>query len=50
MDKQLQILRRNFEATDQRAMESCETSGHAVSNHFRSVTKLIGLNSYYAVR
>ncbi|MDP2760283.1 MAG: hypothetical protein Q8O64_07745 [Sideroxyarcus sp.] len=25
----------------QRAMESCEASGHAASDHFRGVTKLI---------
>lgn len=33
MDKQLQILHRNFEASAQHGMESCEAYGHAVSNH-----------------
>ena len=41
MDKQLQILHRNFEATAQRAMESCATSGHGASDHFRGVTKMV---------
>jgi len=31
----------NFQTAIQRAMESCESSGHAVSDHFRGVTKLI---------
>ena len=31
----------NFQTAIQRAMESCETSGHAASDHFRGVTKLI---------
>lgn len=31
----------NFQTAIQRAMESCEASGHAVSDHFRGVTKLI---------
>ena len=41
MDKQLQVLQHNLEAAVQRAMESCVASGHAVSDHFRGVTKLI---------
>ncbi len=31
----------NFQTAIQRAMESCEASGHAVPDHFRGVTKLI---------
>lgn len=31
----------NFQTAIQRAMESCEASGHGVSDHFRGVTKLI---------
>lgn len=31
----------NFQTAIQRAMESCEMAGHAVSDHFRGVTKLI---------
>lgn len=31
----------NFQTAIQRAVESCEASGHAVSDHFRGVTKLI---------
>lgn len=31
----------NFQTAIQRAMESCEASGHTVSDHFRGVTKLI---------
>lgn len=31
----------NFQTAIQRAMQSCEASGHAVSDHFRGVTKLI---------
>ena len=31
----------NFEKAIKRAMESCETSGIAVSDHFRDVTKMI---------
>ena len=41
MDKQLQILHRNLEEIAQRAMESCAASGHAISDLFRGVTKLI---------
>lgn len=33
----------NFDKTIQRSMESCKTSGIAVSNHFREVTKMIML-------
>jgi DNA-damage-inducible protein D len=31
----------NFQTAIQRAMQSCEASGHAVPDHFRGVTKLI---------
>ena len=31
----------NFQTAIERAMDSCEASGHAVSDHFRGVTKLI---------
>ncbi len=31
----------NFQTAIQRAMQSCEASGHAASDHFRGVTKLI---------
>ncbi len=31
----------NFQTAIQRAIESCEASGHAASDHFRGVTKLI---------
>ncbi|MXS82507.1 DNA damage-inducible protein D [Nitrosomonas oligotropha] len=31
----------NFQTAIQRAMESCEASGHAILDHFRGVTKLI---------
>jgi len=31
----------NFQTAIQRAMQSCETSGNVVSDHFRGVTKLI---------
>lgn len=41
MDKQLQALQHNLEAVVQRAMESCKASGHAASDQFRGVTKLI---------
>ncbi len=33
----------NFQTAIQRAMESCEASGHAASDHFRGVTKMIEL-------
>lgn len=33
----------NFQTAIQRAMESCVASGHAVSDHFRGVTKMIEL-------
>lgn len=33
----------NFQTAIQRAMESCEASSHAVSDHFRGVTKMIVL-------
>ncbi|MBL8086261.1 MAG: DNA damage-inducible protein D, partial [Candidatus Obscuribacter sp.] len=35
----------NFQTAIQRAMESCEASGHAASDHFRGVTKMVGLGS-----
>jgi DNA-damage-inducible protein D len=31
----------NFQTAIQRAMESCEASGHAASDHFRGITKMI---------
>ncbi|MFA7239749.1 MAG: DNA damage-inducible protein D [Sulfuricellaceae bacterium] len=42
LQEQLGYVRwENFQTAIQRAMESCETTGHAVSDHFRGVTKLI---------
>jgi hypothetical protein len=41
MDKQLQALHHNLESSVQRAMQTCEASGHAVLDQFRGVTKLI---------
>jgi len=38
---QRQTLRRNCVATAQRAMDSCKTSGHLASDHFRGVTKMV---------
>lgn len=35
----------NFEKAIKRSMESCETSGIAVSDHFREVTKMVQLGS-----
>ncbi len=35
----------NFQTAIQRAMESCEASGHEVSDHFRGVTKMVELGS-----
>ncbi|SEF48882.1 DNA damage-inducible protein D [Nitrosomonas ureae] len=35
----------NFQTAIQRAMESCEASGHEASDHFRGVTKMVGLGS-----
>ena len=35
----------NFENAIKRAMESCETSGIAISDHFREVTKMVQLGS-----
>lgn len=35
----------NFEKTITRAMESCETSGIEVADHFRKVTKMVSLGS-----
>lgn len=35
----------NFQTAIKRAMESCEASGHAASDHFRGVTKMVELGS-----
>lgn len=35
----------NFQTAIQRAMESCEASGHGASDHFRGVTKMVELGS-----
>lgn len=35
----------NFQTAIQRAMESCEASGHTTSDHFRGVTKMVELGS-----
>lgn len=35
----------NFDKAIQRAMDSCETSGIEVENHFREVTKMVALGS-----
>lgn len=35
----------NFQTAIQRAMESCAASGHAASDHFRGVTKMVDLGS-----
>jgi len=35
----------NFQTAISRAMESCEASGHDVSDHFRGVTKMVELGS-----
>ena len=35
----------NFQTAIQRAMESCEASGHTASDHFRGVTKMVELGS-----
>ena len=35
----------NFQTAIERAVESCEASGHAASDHFRGVTKMVGLGS-----
>ena len=35
----------NFQTAIQRAMQSCEASGHAVTDHFRGVTKMVELGS-----
>lgn len=35
----------NFQTAIQRAMESCEAAGHAASDHFRGVTKMVELGS-----
>lgn len=35
----------NFQTASQRAMQSCEASGHVVTDHFRGVTKMVELGS-----
>lgn len=35
----------NFDKTISRAMDSCETSGIEVSDHFREITKMVSLGS-----
>ena len=35
----------NFQTAIQRAMQSCEASGHGVMDHFRGVTKMVELGS-----
>ena len=35
----------NFQTAIQKAAESCEAAGHAASDHFRGVTKMIGLGN-----
>jgi DNA-damage-inducible protein D len=35
----------NFQTAIQRAIESCETTGYAVEDHFRGVTKMVRLGS-----
>ena len=41
LQEQLGYVRwENFQTAIQRSMESCETTGHAVSDQFRGVTKL----------
>jgi len=35
----------NFQTAIQRAMQSCEASGHVVADHFRGVTKMVELGS-----
>lgn len=35
----------NFQTAIQRAMQSCEASGHVVTDHFRGVTKMVELGS-----
>ncbi len=35
----------NFQTAIQRAMQSCDASGHAVMDHFRGVTKMVELGS-----
>ena len=35
----------NFQTAIQRAMQSCEASGHGVADHFRGVTKMVELGS-----
>lgn len=44
--KQLGYVRwENFQIVINRAMESCEASGHAVSDHLRGVTKMLERDS-----
>lgn len=35
----------NFQTVIKRAIESCETTGYNPNDHFRSVTKKVGLDS-----
>jgi DNA-damage-inducible protein D len=35
----------NFQTAIHRAIESCESSGHGASDHFRGVTKMVKLGS-----
>ncbi len=35
----------NFQTAIKRAVESCEASGHAGTDHFRDVTKMVALGS-----
>ena len=35
----------NFQTAIRRAMDSCEASNHAASDHFRGVTKMVELGS-----
>lgn len=35
----------NFQTTINRAIESCETTGYKVSDHFRGITKMVALGS-----
>lgn len=46
LQEQLGYVRwENFQTAIHRAMESCETTGHAVSDHFRGVTKMVEVGS-----
>ena len=46
LQEQLGYVRwENFQTAIHRAMASCDTTGHAVSDHFRGVTKMVELGS-----